>query len=209
MSEVIGDTTKTDTLSNEKVMTNNESGKCRSSTVLLSGGIDSTCCIQFALEEGCVVSPVFVDYGQVAKKQERRAAEDVCEHYQLNLHVTRVTGLARVAGTIPSRNAILALLALTIADKDPNLILLGLHSGTPYYDCSPTFIQHVQSLVDGYTSGHSQVLAPFLRWTKGDVLEYAKVHRVPIGKTYSCELGSVPPCGECSSCRDRKGVNAP
>jgi len=39
--------------------------------------------------------------------------------------------------------------------------------------------------------------------TKTDVLRIGLELGVPYEKTYSCYRGTIPPCGECATCRQR------
>ena len=81
-------------------------------------------------------------------------------------------------------------------------IVLGIHAGSRYPDCSPAFISVMQSALDLYTRGTVQLLAPFLEWTKRDIVAFAEASGVPVHLTYSCELGRDQPCGACPSCSD-------
>jgi 3'-phosphoadenosine 5'-phosphosulfate sulfotransferase (PAPS reductase)/FAD synthetase len=56
-----------------------------SSTVLLSGGIDSSACLQFLLDRRHDVYALFIDYGQAAAERERLAAGAITENFDLHL----------------------------------------------------------------------------------------------------------------------------
>ena len=56
-----------------------------SSTVLLSGGIDSSACLQFLLDRRHDVSALFIDHGQAAAERERPAAGAIAKHFDLHL----------------------------------------------------------------------------------------------------------------------------
>ncbi len=81
---------------------------------------------------------------------------------------------------------------------------MGIHSGTPYYDCSKEFVSSVNSILKGYTSGEILLDAPFIDWNKEMIIQYCKDNDVPLDITYSCENGQEPPCGKCLSCLDRR-----
>jgi 7-cyano-7-deazaguanine synthase len=89
----------------------------------------------------------------------------------------------------------------------PQLIALGVHDGTPYYDCGPGFLRDLQSVLDGYAGGAVRLVAPFLSWNKRQIWDFCRLADVPVGLTYSCEKGGAQPCGKCSSCRDRIALN--
>jgi 7-cyano-7-deazaguanine synthase len=174
--------------------------------VLLSGGMDSAACAHYLQRNGHTVRGLFVDYGQKAAAQEQRAAEQVAA--VLGIHVSKVKLLSPQAfgcGEIPGRNAFLIFSALMILGHDrPNAIAMGIHGGTPYYDCSPAFVESISRLVTEYTDACTRVIAPFVDWAKQEVFEYCIESKIPIELTYSCESGGVSPCGSCLSCRDRR-----
>lgn len=176
-------------------------------TVLLSGGIDSAACIAFYAERGATLTATFVDYGQAARVAESRAAKAVARHYGASVSAVRVDARRRWgAGLIPARNAMLVSCGLMVAKPRVQALVLGIHAGTSYVDCSPPFVQVMQKVADLYTDGRVQIAAPFLTWTKAEIARYCSVKRVPIHLTYSCEAGSQP-CRRCSSCRDREGID--
>jgi 7-cyano-7-deazaguanine synthase len=111
-------------------------------------------------------------------------------------------------GEIPGRNALLVHLALATAGRDPAVLMLGIHAGTPYRDCTPAFVDAMQASLDFHRDGTLQLAAPFVTWSKSEVYAYARDAAVPLALTYSCEAGTVPPCGACRSCRDRELLDA-
>ena len=83
-------------------------------------------------------------------------------------------------------------------------IVLGTHAGTEYPDCSSHFIDATNRVFDVYTNGTVILEAPFINWQKADIVAYCRTNSLPYHYTYSCEMGSVPPCGRCLSCLDRR-----
>ena len=173
--------------------------------VLLSGGLDSTSCIHFFRERGDTVEALFIDHGQPAASKEKDAVSRVATHYHIPLHAWQLRGPHPDVGAIPGRNAVFVFAALGVAPS-PNIISLGIHAGTTYADCSPTFVDKTQEVLDLYSDGATRLLCPFLRWSKLDIWQYAHEKNVPINATYSCEAGTDPPCGACLSCLDRSAV---
>lgn len=177
--------------------------------ILLSGGIDSTACVDFYQRQRLDVNALFIDYGQPAQLNELHAARRVAKHFEVPLRIIRCTGVTqKAAGLIVGRNALLTLWGMTEFHRQAGLVVLGIHSGTPYYDCSPPFISSMQSVADGYSAGRLRVAAPFLLWTKRQIWDYCIENRVPTRLTYSCEAGARPACGTCESCRDREVLHA-
>ena len=106
-------------------------------------------------------------------------------------------------GEVTGRNAFLVFAAMTQMERGAKTLAIGIHSGTPYFDCGEDFVKYLQVMADGYTMGRLRILAPFLLWSKADVWAYCKAEGVPVSATYSCEGGDEQPCGSCLSCRDR------
>jgi 7-cyano-7-deazaguanine synthase len=178
----------------------------RDTLVLFSGGIDSTACAHFFLKRGDEVRALFIDYGQKAAKAELTAAKDLSSDLRLTLCMMAIAGnQAYGPGEISGRNAFLIFSAMLGGYCTGNgTIVLGIHSGTPYYDCSSAFVNSIDRLVREYTDGCRRVVAPFLDSTKRDILAYCAEQALSLQRTYSCEAGEIPPCGRCLSCQDRK-----
>ena len=178
-------------------------------TVLLSGGIDSSTCVAYFLEQGFKVETVFVSHGQVANTRELQAAKSVCRYFHVPLRIIRLAQSARKGpGLIIGRNAFLVCAAVLEAARNAQIVAIGIHSGTRYRDCTPLFVRQLQSLFDVCTGGSVQISAPFVKWTKRDIWELAIRLKVPLSATYSCERGLRQPCGKCDSCSDLEILRA-
>jgi 7-cyano-7-deazaguanine synthase len=178
-------------------------------SILLSGGIDSAACVAFYLNEGFSVHGLFVDYGQAAVRPEYRSAKAIADHFRIPLSKLQWSGLHRKGvGLIIGRNAFLLSLAMMECADRAGIIAIGVHSGTRYPDCSPAFVQKMQTVFDFYARGRLQIGAPFLHWKKADIWKFCKTSGVPLELTYSCEGGLEQPCGSCSSCRDQEALRA-
>jgi len=177
--------------------------------VLSSGGIDSTACIAFYLKQGFDVSSVFIEYGQISKTYERKASIAISEFYKINhKKITCSKFREKFAGEIRGRNAFLLLTALMELPEYTGILAMGIHAGTLYQDCTPIFIKKMQTIFDIYFKGTIQIGAPFIKWTKNEILAYCRNENIPTEITYSCELGKKQPCGQCLSCQDRELINA-
>lgn len=173
--------------------------------ILLSGGIDSMACTHFYLQQGYTLEALFCDYGQPAATIELQAATKIAEKYQIPLHVIETTNISiPESGEICGRNALLVQQALFYKGYGTYKIILGIHDGTGYADCSQEFVDQMNRLIDCYANGRIILEAPFLNWFKPEIISYCKDNSLPLTLTYSCELGKVPPCGRCLSCLDRK-----
>lgn len=175
--------------------------------VLHSGGIDSTACLHFYKSQEYLVNALFIDYGQAARNQELKAAEIITHEYGINLQTIKYQSDRTFSkDEIIGRNTFLLSCALMCSDRIPNIISIGVHSGTNYYDCSGEFIKQISSLFDNLTGGKTKVHAPFLSLSKGDIFNYCIEQKIDLSNTYSCELGTIPACGKCTSCMDRKAL---
>jgi 7-cyano-7-deazaguanine synthase len=175
--------------------------------VLSSGGIDSTVAVAMVLSQGQAVETLFVDYGQAAAAAEERASAAVAAHFGIQRCRLRLDGLAFGAGEIRARNAFLVHVALLAFPRNTGTVVLGIHAGTPYADCSEAFVDETQRSFDMHTGGAVSVSAPFVGMDKGAVFTLGLELRLPIALTHSCEAGDEP-CMTCLSCQDREALLA-
>ena len=177
--------------------------------VLMSGGIDSSACARYFQQRGDSVKGVFVDYSQSAAAAERQAVQQVAKHLGLPLSVLSFRSSEEYGtGEVMGRNAFLVFSTLMGLQPRGGALSLGVHSGTSYYDCGPDFIGRISEVVEHYSEGRLQLHCPFLLEPKSFVYRYAQLVGIPITLTYSCEMGTVPPCGRCLSCKDRNALQA-
>lgn len=176
-------------------------------TVLMSGGIDSAACAHQMRAQGLQVEAIYINHGQAAALHESKAVSAITRHLEIPVKKISVRGLNKSgAGELVGRNAFLIFTALFSIRGRSGLLGLGLHAGTPYYDCSEAFVTQAGTLVSEHTDGKVSVIAPFITWTKKEVYDYFTSNKLPIELTYSCEAGTKPVCGACASCRDRKAL---
>lgn len=172
--------------------------------VLASGGIDSTACIAYYLELKYGAEAMFINYGHPANHVEHQHLLQVCQRYGVPVSMLTLHGAnIMYPGEIRGRNAFFIIAALMAKPNHNGLIALGIHSDSPYYDCGDRFVELMQELVINYTDGTVKLDLPLIEMNKLEILDYCKAHNVPLELTYSCELGTVPPCGHCPSCKDR------
>lgn len=168
--------------------------------VLLSGGIDSAATLALLRAQGWTTEAIFIDFGQPPAEHERRASEQLASARTTPWEQLRVQALNVPVGEVPGRNDML--IALAAAARPGSHIATGVHAGTNYVDCSPAHVGAWQLLFDLQYGGARRLLAPFLGFTKVEVLRLARELNVPFDLTWSCESAQGP-CGTCPSCRDR------
>lgn len=177
--------------------------------VLVSGGIDSTACIHYYLQQGFSPKGLFIDYGQVVKETEYESAKKIADYYQIDLDIIKIDMSNKFgSGEIKGRNALFVIAALMKYTGFEGIVSLGIHSGSSYYDTSEQFVADMNFILARYTDGTIQINSPFLKWQKPMIYEYCKRNNIPLHLTYSCEQGINQPCGICNSCLDRKALDA-
>lgn len=176
--------------------------------LLMSGGIDSTALVAFYLSRDVLVKGFHFNYGHPSFAAEKRAVEKISSHYKISVSTIDLgLSIASNKGEYYCRNATLLFSAASISSSKSARFAIGIHKGTPYYDCSNAFVDDIQRIFDGYFNGSVQIEAPFLELTKGEILSLCNELKVPVEITYSCERNSDSPCGECLSCIDRRVLN--
>ncbi len=114
--------------------------------------------------------------------------------------------------TVPMRNLLFLSIAASFADVyQIDHIAIGVHSlDSPYPDCRPEFITSAEAAINASsvyvakTKKRIHIYAPFLGITKRDIALLGKSLGVPFEKTYSCYIGTEPPCGQCPTCIQRQ-----
>ena len=180
-----------------------EASEVETFLVLASGGVDSSTLLWLCVEQGILPNALFVDYGQAAAKSECAAVAWLCDELRVPWRYVRYSGRRFGSGEIRGRNAYLLHTALMEFPSQSGVVLLGIHAGTGYYDCSPEFLDTMQLSYEGHTGGAVTIAAPFLHWSKHQVYGLATELNVPVEHTYSCEAADSP-CNQCRSCSDRR-----
>ncbi len=203
----------------------------RRAVVLLSGGLDSSTCLYWALREGYACEAVSVLYGQRhareldSAKAVAKAAKVPWRPVELELPWLKASSLVSKsmklpdlplskigAGGIPStyvpaRNTVLLAVAASLADATgASAIVTGANAldFSGYPDCRPAFHRAFERvLAEGTRSGDIRVLAPLIRLDKEGIVRLALRLRVPLHRTWSCYKGGRRPCGRCDSCKLR------
>lgn len=198
-------------------------------TLILSGGMDSTTLLYHLLDHGHAVECVGVDYGQRHKK-ELACAERVCRDLGLWFEVIDLSSVGRLLTgssqtdlrvpvpeghyaaenmkltVVPNRNMLMLAAAGAVAVcRKSDVLAYGAHSGdhTIYPDCRPEFVQ-AMGLAFGLCDWHKLSLeAPFMHMDKGDICKIGVSLKVPFEHTWTCYAGREVPCGKCGACQER------
>ncbi len=183
---------------------------------LVSGGIDSTLMSLMAHEEGIVVNPLFVDYGQLSSNREWYACEQLHERYGLPL-VKRmdVSGFGKIVPSgitdptmrinedafLPGRNLLLLLCGAAYAySVQADGVAIGLLNPEDclFPDQTLDFLRKTEDMIETAMKKRITVLAPLIEFTKADILSLATARGLQ--DTYSCHAGGNEPCGKCVAC---------
>ncbi len=114
-----------------------------------------------------------------------------------------------VSTYVPFRNGLFLSTAASIAlSKGCELIYYGAHSddaaGSAYPDCSEAFNNAMNTAIYEGSGKQLNIEAPFVAWTKKDVVKKGLEIGVPYHLTWSCYEGGDSPCGVCGTCIDRQ-----
>lgn len=198
--------------------------------VILSGGMDSSTLVFWAVNEGFEVFPLTLNYKQRHVK-EIECARAVCKelgvpHKVINISTISelLQGSALTTPTVdvpeghyeaesmkqtvvPARNTILLSLGLGYAvSLKASYLLYGAHSGDHhiYADCRPIFIDAMRIVAKLCDERPIELLAPFADIDKTGILEIGGQLNVPYEKTWTCYVGKEKACGRCGSCTERR-----
>lgn len=199
------------------------------SIVVLSGGMDSTTLLYWALEQGHEVEALSVLYGQ-RHRRELLAAKAVAESLRVSHEVADLSSIGQLfagsalTGTgdvphghyedismkrtvVPNRNMVLLSLAIAMGVRDKaDAVLYGAHAGDHaiYPDCRLEFVQAMMraaSLADWHPI---RLKAPFLEKSKAQIAKLGHELGVPFERTWSCYEGGEQHCGKCGTCVERQ-----
>lgn len=126
-------------------------------------------------------------------------------------------GEGMVRTYVPFRNGLLlssvAAIAMSIVDRDDYdfaEIYLGAHAddaaGEAYADCSKEFTDAMYKAISIGTYNKVFVKAPFVSYTKDEIVKLGLELGVPYELTWSCYEGGDKACGTCGTCIDRQNA---
>jgi 7-cyano-7-deazaguanine synthase len=112
---------------------------------------------------------------------------------------------------VPNPNAVMLNVAVAVAvAQHADAVVFGAHAGdhAVYPDCRPEFVDVVEACArvgnEGFLPEGFHVLAPFLTWSKAQIVRRGAELDVPFAETWSCYQGGVHHCGKCGTCTERK-----
>ncbi len=186
--------------------------------VLMSGGLDSTLLGYLALDEGYEVFPLFVDYGQLAAKEERDHCVKVIEGQGFREpQFAELQGFGKLIPSgltnsnldvvkdafTPGRNSLFLLSAASYAATiDAEVIMVGLLDERYHLfsDQTEEFLSQAERFLVHSVGREISIKAPLMAFSKQEVIAMSEARR--LGSTYSCHVGGKQPCGQCIACRE-------
>ena len=206
-----------------------EEGRTGMAVCLVSGGMDSCVTAAIANEEADELAFLHVSYGQRTEERERRAFEDIADHYEVKhrlvvslKHFSQIGGSsltdkniavssANISGSsiptsyVPFRNAHLLSIATSWAEViGASTIYIGAvaEDSSGYPDCRPEFYEAFQQVITRGTKPETQIeiRTPVIALKKSEIVELGLRLKSPFELTWSCYKESDGACGECDSC---------
>ena len=196
---------------------------------LVSGGMDSCVTAAIAREENDEVAFLHVSYGQRTEARERRAFEELADHFAVQkrlavsieslkaiggssltdetIPVTKANLTSREIPTsyVPFRNAHMLAIATSWAETiGAQRIYIGAvaEDSSGYPDCRPEFYNAFQQAIDAGTRPETRVeiVTPVIHLSKSDIVRLGLELGAPLELTWSCYAAEDRACGRCDSC---------
>ncbi len=198
--------------------------------VLVSGGLDSSTLIYDLKKQGHEVAGLSILYGQRHDK-EINAARLICQGLHVEHQIADLSGIQQfLAGSsqtstdievpeghyteesmkltvVPNRNMILLSVAMGWAiSKKFDGVAYAAHGGDHaiYPDCRPEFVQKIAEIGKICDWHQIEIITPYVRWTKSQIVARGSELQVPFNQTWSCYKGLEAHCGKCGTCVERR-----
>lgn len=203
--------------------------KANTAIVLVSGGMDSCVTAAIAARECDKVAFLHISYGQLTDARERRAFNDIADHYGIvdRLDVS-IEYLAQIGGSaltdrsiavgeadltnseipntyVPFRNGNMLSISASWAEVlGANAIYIGAvaEDSSGYPDCRPEFYAAFQAAIDAGTKPETRVeiRTPIIHLSKAEIVAKGLELAAPLEFTWSCYRSEDLACGTCDSC---------
>ena len=196
---------------------------------LVSGGMDSCVTAAIARSENQEVAFLHASYGQRTAARERRAFQELADHYGIARRLSvSLESLARIGGSslteasipvaeadlatreiptsyVPFRNAHLLATATSWAEVlGAESIYIGAvaEDSSGYPDCRPEFYEAFQRAIDAGTrpSTRIEIRTPVINLRKAEIIRRGLELDAPLALTWSCYRAEERACGRCDSC---------
>ncbi len=200
-----------------------------SAIVLVSGGMDSCVTAAVAVRDNTELAFLHISYGQRTEARERRAFNDVADHYGVEKRLDiSIEHLAKMGGSsltdlniavseadltstkiptsyVPFRNANMLAIATSWAEVvGASAIYIGAvaEDSSGYPDCRPEFYEAFQQTINSGTKPdtHIEIRTPIIELSKAEIVKKGIDLDAPLHLTWSCYRSEDLACGTCDSC---------
>ncbi|MDB9841958.1 7-cyano-7-deazaguanine synthase QueC [Gammaproteobacteria bacterium] len=197
--------------------------------IVFSGGLDSFTLLNYALDNNFFVQCITFNYGQRHLKEVDLAAqicrENDIQQTQIQIPNTELIFANSVltsdsidmphgsyqaesmqATIVPNRNMLFISYAIAQAiSQEINQVWYGAHAGDHfiYPDCRPEFLDAMNQVAQICHTFPISVKAPFLNFTKAEIVKLGLNLGIDYSKTWTCYEGQEIACGKCGSCNER------
>jgi 7-cyano-7-deazaguanine synthase len=191
--------------------------------------MDSCVTAAIAADQSDSVAFLHVAYWQRTEVRERRAFNDIADHYGIDQRLeVSIEHLAKIGGSsltdmrmivteadldssqiptsyVPFRNANMLSIAVSWAEViGANAIYIGAvaEDSSGYPDCRPEFYSAFQNVVDAGTKPGTRIdiRTPIIHLSKADIVRKGIELKAPLHLTWSCYRSEDLACGTCDSC---------
>lgn len=213
----------------ESTASENDAAESSLAVCLVSGGMDSCVTAAIAHTENNDLAFLHVSYGQPTQDRERRAFEELADHFNAAFRLAvSLDYLTTIGGSsltdrsipvsrgnpdapgiptsyVPFRNAHFLSIATSWAEViRARRVYIGAvaEDSSGYPDCRPEFYDSFQSAIEVGTKPetHIEIRTPVISLRKAEIIKTGISLGAPLNLTWSCYRQSEQACGECDSC---------
>ncbi|MEZ5429302.1 MAG: 7-cyano-7-deazaguanine synthase QueC [Pyrinomonadaceae bacterium] len=199
------------------------------SICLVSGGMDSCVSAAIAREDSDQLAFLHISYGQLTQRRERRAFNDIADHYGVEKRLDiSIEHLARIGGSsltdrsievaeadlenkeiptsyVPFRNANMLSIATSWAEViGATAIYIGAvaEDSSGYPDCRPEFYAAFEKTIETGTKPDTKIRikTPIIHLSKAEIVIKGVELGAPLHLSWSCYRSEDLACGTCDSC---------
>ena len=182
-----------------------------------------------AAAENEILAFLHVSYGQRTEARERKAFNDIADHYGVKARLdVSIEHLAKIGGSsltdehiavpeanlrsteiptsyVPFRNANMLSIAVSSAEViGATAIYIGAvaEDSSGYPDCRPEFYEAFRKVIDTGTKPdtHVDIRTPIIHLSKAEIVKKGIELDAPLRLTWSCYRSEGLACGTCDSC---------
>jgi 7-cyano-7-deazaguanine synthase len=191
--------------------------------------MDSCVSAAIARTESDSIAFLHISYGQLTEERERRAFNDIADHYGVERRLdVSIEYLAKIGGSsltderievteanldskeiptsyVPFRNANMLAIATSWAEVlSAAAIYIGAvaEDSSGYPDCRPEFFEAFQQTINEGTKPDTriEIRTPIIQLSKAEIVQKGIELGAPLHLTWSCYRSNDLACGTCDSC---------